>query len=177
MTTSYPPSPLVRNPTSVGLGLFRRTSPHGVDYPLESFQQWLTERKRKGLFIHESLAFIFNYNWDYGVGAFMTDGLKDQTTIVKIPKVFTLSQRTVSNEALRTILAENTELDAMSKLAIAYIFESCKREESPFFGYLSIITLPDVPRLWHADELWYLRGTEAEIPFEKSRVCIHRAVN
>jgi hypothetical protein len=177
MTTSYPPNPLIRNPCSPGLGLSRQSRPFGVDPAKNLFHAWITERSTKGLFVHESLAFIYNRNWEHGIGAFMTEGLKDQTTIVKIPKIFTLSQRTVSNEALRTILTENTELDAMCKLAIAYIFESCKGEESPFYGYLSIITLPDVPRLWGETEYHFLKGSGAEMPYEKSYVCIHCTVN
>jgi hypothetical protein len=120
--------------------------------------------------MHDSLTWVFNENSDFGVAAPWTDGLKNRETIVKVPKSLILSPQTVSNPEFRKILLENTKLDPMCKLAIAYIFESCLREMSPFFGYLSYITFPDVPRLWDDDELELLHGTEAEIPYEKSRV-------
>jgi hypothetical protein len=126
---------------------------------LKHFTTWLTERKSQGLYLHPSLAFIHNPRWQYGVGAYTTTDLKAGTTVVKVPKQFILSVRTVSNYILRKLL-QTDEFPRIIGLTIAYVYESSKKEESPFHGYLSSFSLPDVPKLWNEEEKRWLDGTE-----------------
>lgn len=138
---------------------------------LKPFTTWLTERKSQGLFLHPSLAFIHNPRWQYGVGAYTTSDLKAGTTVVKVPKQFILSARTVSNYALRKLL-QTDEFPRIIALTIAYVYESHKNEESPFHGYLSSFSLPDVPKLWKEEEQLWLRGTEIDACDGLSLVCL-----
>lgn len=176
MADKYVYNPLVRNACSRGLGRLRQPHQPVIDPARRGFIQWITDNFKKGLWMHNSLCWLYNEQWDFGLGAPHTSGLTEETIIVKVPKSLILTPRSVSHPELRKILMESMHLDAMCKLALAYIFESCMREDSPFFHYLSYITFPDVPRLWKDDELEMLRGTEFEVPYEKSKV-IHHSLN
>jgi hypothetical protein len=170
MAAGYSYNPLVRHSCSKGLGRLRQPRQPVIDPALKLFNEWIRANEKNGLWMHGSLTWVFNESSDFGVAAPWTDGLNNGETIVKVPKSLILSPHTVSNPEFRQILKENTNLDPMCKLAVAYIFESCLREMSPFFGYMSYITFPDLPRLWDDDELKLLRGTEVEIPYQKSKV-------
>jgi hypothetical protein len=131
-------------------------------YRLDYFRRWIAERKTKGIFFHPSLAWISSAKmFGHGVGAFTTINLKAGTTILKVPKTLILSVRTVSNQTVRSILSGENFRNVIG-LAIAYLHETCKGEESPFFGYLSCFTLPDVPRLWPDEDKLLLRGTQIQ---------------
>jgi hypothetical protein len=127
---------------------------------LAQFIAWLLDRKYQGIYLHPSLTFIHNPRFQFGIGALTTAGLKQDTIIVKVPKKFILTIRTMSNEVLSTALLNNNLKGAVG-LTIAYLYESCLRGQSPFYGYLTCFSLPDVPKLWGPDEKQFMKGTEA----------------
>ena len=138
---------------------------------LSEFNKWVEQHRFHGLQLHSSLAFMHNDQWKYGVGAHFTGHtLPKGTVVARIPKSFILSIRTVSSRKLRTAL----DLDNMTGivgLTIAYLYESSMRENSPFHGYLSCFSFPDVPRLWGDNEKRLLKSTEIERSGGLSTVC------
>lgn len=129
---------------------------------LTEFNKWLEERRFQGLYLHPCLTFIHHPRWQYGIGAYFAGNrLTDGTVVARIPKEFILSVRTTSSHNLRTAL-ELENIKGILGLSIAYIYESCRKKESPFYGYLSCFACPDVPRLWTDDQRDLLAGTEID---------------
>jgi len=129
---------------------------------LKDFNKWLIQNKNHGLFIHSSLALIYNPRWQWGFGAhFAGKSLTPGTVVARTSKQCMLSVRTVSSKALQEAI-QAEELTGVEGLTIAYIYESCKGKQSFFYGYLSTFTLPDVPMLWKDEEKLLLKGTEIE---------------
>lgn len=139
---------------------------------LAEFNKWLEERRFQGLYLHPCLAIIHHPRWQYGIGAYMVGNLlTDGTVVARIPKEFILSIRTTSSHNLRAAL-ELESIKGILGLTIAYIYESCRTKESPFYGYLSCFTCPDVPRLWTDDQRVLLSGTEIDAQTGLSMVLI-----
>ena len=129
---------------------------------LTEFNKWLEERRFQGLYLHPCLAIINHPRWQYGIGAsFVGNLLTDGTVVARIPTEFILSIRTTSSHNLRDAL-DLENMKGMLGLTIVYIYESCRKKESPFYGYLSCFACPDVPRLWTDDQRSLLTGTEID---------------
>jgi hypothetical protein len=122
---------------------------------------WLRERERDGIYLHPSLSLLYNPEWKYGIGAATTVALEKGTVVARIPKSLILSPRTVTNHLLRDILVAR-DMTGIVGLTIAYIFEVCRMEDSPFGGYLVTMTFPKVPRAWRREEKEILKGTEVD---------------
>jgi hypothetical protein len=129
---------------------------------LTEFNKWLEERRFQGLYLHPCLTIIHHPGWHYGIGArFLGNLLTDGTVVARIPKEFILSIRTTSSHNLRAAL-ELENIEGILGLTVVYIYESCRKKESPFYGYLSCFACPDVPRLWTDDQRELLTGTEID---------------
>ena len=130
---------------------------------LTEFNKWLEERRFQGLYLHPGLTIIHHPRWQYGIGAYLVGNLlTDGTVVARIPKEFILSIRTTSSHNLRAAL-ELENIKGVLGLTIVYIYESCRKGESPFYGYLSCFACPDVPRLWTDDQRILLTGTEIDL--------------
>lgn len=122
---------------------------------------FINTNRHKGLWIHPSLTFIFSERYKFGVGAFSTVDLTENTIVVKIPKSCVLSVRNLDSMVLQDILLCG-DFEGLVGLTVAYIYESCKGERSPFYGYLTCFTYPDVPLMWKQEETELLKGSEVE---------------
>lgn len=142
------------------MAFFQPLGPRVPTEPFSDFDNWLFSHKFDGLYLHSSLSPIHNPLWTYGLGAHTTRDLTAGTVVARIPKQCMLSVRTVSNDVLRDALQSEEDVQGIVGLTIAYIYENCKLEESPFHGYLTSFQFPDVPRFWRADEKLLLKGTE-----------------
>jgi|SRR5277367_110518 len=132
--------------------------------PAEAFQrlaEWIENRKLHGVYLNDHLVFAHNPNWGNGIVALTQWGILRGTVVVKMPKKYCLTTRTVSSTKLREFL-EHPVFDPITGLTIAYIYECLLDQESGWYGYLSCMSLPDVPRLWEDEEWAWLKGTEAE---------------
>jgi len=132
--------------------------------PAEAFKrlaEWIENRKPHGVYLDERLAFALNPKWGKGIVALSPWYIESRTVVVKMPKNYCLTIRTVSSPELRNLLC-HPHFDPVTGLTIAYIYECLLDRESEWFGYLSCMSLPDVPRLWEDEEKAWLKGTEAE---------------
>jgi len=133
------------------------------DRGLRMFNEWLFNRKYEGFYLHPSLAFMYLPKIEgYGVGIWAPLDLSEGEVVAKIPKSWILSVRTVSNEELKIALVKHYFVN-MIGLTIAYIYESGRKNQSPFYGYLTCFSVPDVPRLWSDHERALLEGTDIDI--------------
>jgi hypothetical protein len=126
---------------------------------LDLFHEWLKSKQARGLKVHPALAIAFNKYQRYGIAAYVPSGLKKGDVLLDVPHSFILSTRTVSDPMVSRILSTQ-EFRNMIGLTIAYIYESCKRRNSPFYGYLTSFTCPNVPLFWTTEDQALLKGTD-----------------
>ena len=125
------------------------------------FASWIQLCRPQGVYLDERLVFAHNPKWGNGIAALSPWCIEERTVVVKMPKSHCLTTRTVSSPELRDLL-EHPDFDPVTGLTIAYIYECLLDRGSGWYGYLSCMSLPDVPRLWEDEEKAWLKGTEVE---------------
>ena len=131
---------------------------------LSAFITWLENRVEDGIWFHSNLCPVYIAQFGSSICNVPDQVIPAGTILSSTPKRWILSPRTVSSQQLVEVLASdecNDDLTPMMKLTIAYIFECCKGEASPWYGYLTTLNVPDVPYFWNADEVDMLKGTHA----------------
>ena len=131
------------------------------DHAFARLKDWIKKGKAHRVYISDSLVFARNPQWGNGIVCIAPEGLKKGHVVVKMPKTQCLTTRTVSSPELRKLLLDGN-FDHITRLTLAYIYECSLRETSQWWGYLSCVTVPDVPRLWGDEEKAVLIGTDVE---------------
>ena len=124
-------------------------------------RQWVEKGKPDGVYLSEYLVFARNREWGNGIVCITQRGLKKGHVVLKMPKTQCLTIRTLSSPELRRLL-RHPDFDPVTRLTLSYIYECLLGEKSQWWGYLSCISLPDVPRLWRDVERGWLNGTDVE---------------
>lgn len=97
-----------------------------------------------------------------GIGVFSEKKIDKDSVLLSVPKECVLSPQScgISN------LLEEYELEGMSGLTVAYMFEKSQGKNSPWYAFLeSFDSEPDstsLPRFWTEQEQEWLKGTELE---------------
>ena len=134
------------------------------DKRLSLFVHWIEDRIDSGIWFHPNTTPVHITQFGYGISAVSDKLIAAGQLLAQVPKRWILSPRNVSSPELAEILASDEykeDLTPTMKLTIAYIYESCKGEQSPWYGYLTSLNIPDVPFFWDADEVELLKGTHA----------------
>jgi hypothetical protein len=134
------------------------------DNRLSLFVHWLEDRIDAGIWFHPNTTPVHITQFGYGISAVSDKLIAAGQLLAQVPKRWILSPRNVSSPELAQILAGDEykeDLTPTMKLTIAYIYESCKGEQSPWYGYLTSLNIPDVPFFWDADQVELLKGTHA----------------
>ena len=134
--------------------LLAQPLPDGQD----TFLNWLKNQiENASIIMDPTLKIGSNLRRGWGVMTGRFGGNVKGTPIVRIPKALILSTRTVSNATVKEAL-RHPEFNGVMGLTIAYLYENLKGEDSPFYAYLTSVSLPDVPMLW-GTEMSLLKGT------------------
>ncbi len=143
-----------------------------VKYSL--FRPWIEEHLSHGMFIHPNVMPVIIPQFGYAICSLTEEVIKEGSIITQTPKRCILSPRNVSSPELAQILVsdeyaekENTPL---VKLTLAYIYECCQDKNSPWYGYLTSLCVPDSPFFWEPEERELLLGTQAYEEFDKNIV-------
>lgn len=96
-----------------------------------------------------------------GSGVFALRDLEPETVIYTIAKSHVLSPATCG---IADILREHN-ISGIHGLAVAYLFEKCQGNSSPWLEYLDTISAPDIvplPQVWPKEDKALLKGSDLE---------------
>jgi hypothetical protein len=134
------------------------------DRNLSLFREWVEQHLEHGMFVHPNVMPVIIPGFGNGVVALTDQVIKDGSIISQTPKRCILSPRNVSRPELARILAsdecEDQDYTPIVKLTLAYLYECCQGENSPWHGYLTSLCVPDCPYFWEPDERELLVGTQ-----------------
>ena len=143
-----------------------------VKYSL--FRRWIEEHLDHGMFIHPNVMPVIIPQFGYSICSLTEEVIKEGSIITQTPKRFILSPRNVSSPELAQIFASDDcaekDYSPLVKLTLAYIYECCQEQNSPWYGYLTSLCGPDTPFFWEYEELELLFGTQAYEQFDKNIV-------
>lgn len=143
------PSPLVAYKDEVKYSLFR---------------EWIIEHLEHGLFVHPNVMPVMIPQFGYAITSLTDEVIKEGSIITQTPRRCVLSPRNVSSPELAQVFASDEygeqDFTPIVKLTLAYIYECCQDKNSPWYGYLTSLCVPDSPFFWDLDELELLFGTQ-----------------